>query len=85
MKVKENYNRRFYCPNIIINVLASHLHGVVGLDLLVDLGQHLLHSLLVGLDVLHLPLQAVLHLILHKVDANPRLSVLDTLVVDPDI
>ena len=61
------------------------LHAVVGLDLLVDAGQHLLHPLLVGLDVLHLPLQAVLHLILHKVDANPRLSVLDTLVVDPDI
>ena len=61
------------------------LHAVVGLDLLVDAGQHLLHPLLVSLDVLHLPLQAVLHLILDEVDANPRLSVLDTLVVDPDI
>ena len=61
------------------------LHAVVGLDLLVNAGQHLLHPLLVSLDVLPLPLQAVLHLILHKVDANPCLSVLDTFVVDPNI
>ena len=61
------------------------LHAVVGLDLLVNAGQHLLHPLLVGLDVLHLPLQAVLHLVLDQVDANPRLSVLDTFIVDPVI
>ena len=61
------------------------LHAVVGLDLLVNAGQHLLHPLLVGLDVLHLPLQAVLHFVLDQVDANPRLSVLDTFIVDPDI
>ena len=47
------------------------------------LGKHLLHSLLVGLDVLHLPLKAVLHLVLDKVDADPRLPVLDALIVDP--
>ena len=61
------------------------LHAVVGLDLLVDAGQHLLHPLLVSLDVLHLPLQAVLHLVLDKVDANSRLSVLDTFIVDPNV
>ena len=61
------------------------LHAVVGLDLLVNAGQHLLHPLLVGLDVLHLPLQAVLNLVLDQVDTNPRLSVLDTFIVDPDI
>ena len=61
------------------------LHAVVGLDLLVDASQHLLHPLLVSLDVLHLPLQAVLHLVLDKVDPNPRLSVLDTFIVDPNI
>ena len=61
------------------------LHAVVGLDLLVNAGQHLLHPLLVSLDVLHLPLQAVLHLVLDKVDPNPRLSVLDTFIVDPNI
>ena len=61
------------------------LHAVVGLDLLVNAGQHLLHPLLVGLDVLHLPLQAVLHLVLDQVDANPGLSVLDTFIVDPVI
>ena len=47
------------------------------------LGKHLLHSLLVGLDVLDLPLKAVLHLVLDKVDADPRLPVLDALIVDP--
>ena len=45
--------------------------------------KHLLHPLLVSLDVLHLPLQTVLHLILDQVDADPSLSVLDTLIVDP--
>ena len=45
--------------------------------------QHLLHSLLVGLDVLHLPLQTVLHLVLDEVDADPSLSVLDTFIIDP--
>ena len=59
------------------------LHAVVGLNLLVDAGQHLLHPLLVGLDVLHLPLQAVFHLVLDEVDANPRLSILDAFIVDP--
>ena len=59
------------------------LHAVVGLDLLVNAGQHLLHPLLVGLNVLHLPLQAVFHLVLDEVDANPRLSILDAFIVDP--
>ena len=59
------------------------LHAVVGLDLLVNSGQHLLHPLLVGLNVLHLPLQAVFHLVLDEVDANPRLSILDAFIVDP--
>ena len=59
------------------------LHAVVGLNLLVDAGQHLLHPLLVSLDVLHLPLQAVFHLVLDEVDANPRLSILDAFIVDP--
>ena len=59
------------------------LHTVVGLDLLVDSGQHLLHPLLVGLDVLHLPLQTVLNLVLDKVDANPGLSIFDAFIVDP--
>ena len=59
------------------------LHAVVGLDLLVNAGQHLLHPLLVSLDVLHLPLQAVFHLVLDEVDANPRLSILDAFIVDP--
>ena len=54
---------------------------MICLDLLIDPSQHLLHSLLISFDVLHLPLQAVLDLILDKVDANPRLPVLDTLVV----
>ena len=47
------------------------------------LSKHLLHPLLVSLDVLHLPLKTVLHLILDQVDADPSLSVLDTLIVDP--
>ena len=47
------------------------------------LSKHLLHPLLVSLDVLHLPLQTVLHLILDQVNADPSLSVLDTLIVDP--
>ena len=59
------------------------LHAVVGLDLLVNSGQHLLHPLLVGLNVLHLPLQAVFHLVLDEVDANPRFSILDAFIVDP--
>ena len=60
---------------------CGYLHAVVGLDLLVDPGEHLLHALLVGLDVLHLALQTVLHLVLHQVDPDPRLPVLHTLVV----
>jgi hypothetical protein len=57
---------------------------VVGLDLLVDLCQHLLHPLLVGLDILHLPLKTVLDLILDQVNADSGLSVFDTLIVDPE-
>ena len=60
---------------------SGYLHAVVGLDLLVDPGEHLLHALLVGLDVLHLALQTVLHLVLHQVDPDPRLPVLHALVV----
>ena len=45
--------------------------------------KHLLHPLLVGLDVLHLPLETVLHLVLDQVDADPSLSVLDTFIIDP--
>ena len=45
--------------------------------------EHLLHPLLVGLDVLHLPLKTVLNLVLDEVDADPSLSVLDTFIIDP--
>ena len=54
---------------------------MICLNLLIDPSQHLLHPLLISFDVLHLPLQAVLDLILDKVDADPGLPVLDTLVV----
>ena len=50
---------------------------------IVHLCKHLLHPLLVSLDVLHLPLQAVLHFVLDQVNADPGLSVLDTFIVDP--
>ena len=50
----------------------------------VHLSKHLLHPLLVGLDVLHLPLQAVLHLVLDKVNADPSLSVLDAFIINPE-
>ena len=75
------------------------LHGVICFYLLVHLPKerysaqcfvqrshlckHLLHPLLVGLDVLHLPLETVLHLVLDQVDADPSLSVLDTFIIDP--
>ena len=58
-----------------------YLHTVICLNLLVNSRQHLLHSLLIGFDVLHLPLQTVLHLILDQVDADPGLPVLDALIV----
>ena len=59
----------------------SYLHAVIRLNLLIDPSQHLLHSLLISFDVLHFPLQAILHLILDQVDSNPGLPILDTLIV----
>ena len=56
---------------------------VVGMKGVSYLSKHLLHPLLVSLDVLHLPLQTVLHLVLDQVNADPSLSVLDTLIIDP--
>ena len=58
---------------------------MIGLNLLIDPGQHLLHPLLICLDVLHLPLQTVLHLVLDQVNTNPSLSVLDALIVDSEV
>ena len=62
-------------------IILSDLHTVIRLNLLIDTSQHLLHSLLISFNVLHLPLQAILHLILDQVDSNPGLPVLDTLIV----
>ena len=62
-------------------MFLSYLHTVICLNLLIDPSQHLLHSLLISFDVLHLPLQAVLHLILDQVNTNPGLPVLDALIV----
>ena len=47
--------------------------------------QHLLHALLVSFDIFNLTLKTVFHLIFDQVNADSRLSVLDTLIVYPKI
>ena len=47
--------------------------------------QHLLHALLVSFDIFNLTLKTVFHLIFDQVNADSRLSVLDTLIVYPEI
>ena len=46
------------------------------------LRQHFLHSLLVGFDIFHFSLKAVLHLILDKINTDSCFPVLDTFIVD---